>query len=79
MVHILVHAPETLGVDHKRLHTREFGVIGVDDLAPEPEALRAGVNCRPHRETVALGPVEKNTVDEETLARPVLADDGNDG
>ena len=74
MINVLVHSAESFGVDDKCLHTGKVRVVGLEDLSPKPQPLCARVDRGANREPVIFSPVQKDAVDEEALARAVLAD-----
>lgn len=76
MVLILVSGAHAFTVYHQYLHLLAI-MLALKALTPHPQALRARVDRRPYSEAAA--PLIKNDpIEQERLASPVLAGDGDD-
>lgn len=75
MVFVLVKGTDALTVNEKDLKLLPLP-LSLEGLAPEPEALRAGVDCGPDTKA-HVASVDDHSVEEERLARSVLAGDSD--
>lgn len=74
MVLIFIEGSDSLAIYNEALEWHLGAAINtVDGFVPDPESLRARINRRSHSKPFIFLLLEQNPIEQEGLARPILA------